>query len=321
MENIMSIFQVGHIKRSKALGIVLLLAIIASLTVFTPTQAQESLKTVLSKHIIGKTVILTVRDVATGKIETITGKVGRDKLVVMEDPTKASLPTLPIERVKARRWVPTRNPVTGKTEYKQVKRTFVHTVPAIVILRLADAKTGKVVETLKGTPEHPFFTADNGMVGMGHLRVGEKVISRIGPALLVASVVPESKPGGYKVYNFEVADDHTYFVGKANGGTWVHNACMFDWSRAGHIFREAAGHVNPSTLASQGRFARLFEQVGSNPANLRTDAVAAGLTPPQGAAAGINAFTQVFSNGKQIWVLVRNNTIINAGVNAAGAIR
>ena len=96
---------------------------------------------------------------------------------------------------------------------------------------------------------------------------------------------------------------------------------MFDWNRDGHIFRDAAGHVNPSALTSQRRFARLFEQVSFNPANLRNDAVAVGLTPPQGAAAGINAFTQVFSSGKQVWVLVRGNMIINAGVNAAGAIR
>jgi len=96
---------------------------------------------------------------------------------------------------------------------------------------------------------------------------------------------------------------------------------MFDWNRAAHIFRDAEGHANPATLASQGRFARLFEQVGSHPANFRTDAITAGLMPSQGAAAGIRAFTQVFSNGKQVWVLVRHNTIINAGINAAGAIR
>ncbi len=221
----MSIFQISQIKQSKVLGVALLLAVISSVALFTPAQAHDSLKTVLSKRVVGKTVILTVRDMATGKIETITGQAGRDNLAVMKDPAKATLPTQPIERVKAGQWVPTRNPLTGKTEYKQVKRTFVHTVPTIVALRLADTKTGEVLETLKGTPEHPFFTTDKGTVGMGHLRVGEKVVSRVGPALMVASVVPESKPGGYRVYNFEVSDDHTYFVGKANGGTWVHNTC------------------------------------------------------------------------------------------------
>lgn len=219
----MSIFQIVYVKSSKALG--LLLAVIASFALLVPVYAHDSLKTVLSRRVVGKTVVLTVRDVETGKIETITGQTGHDSLVVMKDPAKASLPTKPIEQVRAGQWVPTRNPLTGKTEYKRVKRTFVHTVPTIVALRLADANTGNVLETLKGTPEHPFFTTDKGMVGMGHLRVGEKVISRTGPALMVASVIPESKPGGYKVYNFEVVDDHTYFVGRVHGGTWVHNNC------------------------------------------------------------------------------------------------
>jgi hypothetical protein len=30
-------------------------------------------------------------------------------------------------------------------------------------------------------------------------------------------------PEGVAVYNFEVEDDHTYFIGNAQGGTWVHN--------------------------------------------------------------------------------------------------
>ena len=32
-------------------------------------------------------------------------------------------------------------------------------------------------------------------------------------------------PHGVTVYNFEVEGDHTYFVGTANGGAWVHNDC------------------------------------------------------------------------------------------------
>ncbi len=245
----MSIFQLGQIKPAKAFR--LLLVAIASVTLFTPAQAHDSLKTVLSKRVVGKTVILTVRDMETGKIETITGQTGRDSLVVMKDPAKASLPTKPIERVRAGQWVPTRNPVTGRTEYKKVKRTFVHTVPTMVALRLADAKTGRVVETLRGTPEHPFFTTDKGMVGMGHLRVGERVISRTGPALRVASVVPESKPGGFKVYNFEVADDHTYFVGKANGGTWVHNACTIGELKDAYNAATAPYKGGPLTVAGR----------------------------------------------------------------------
>ena len=50
-------------------------------------------------------------------------------------------------------------------------------------------------------------------------------MTRAGPVLIVQSITPQSHPEGVPVYNFEVEDDHTYFVGTANGGTWVHNDC------------------------------------------------------------------------------------------------
>lgn len=97
-------------------------------------------------------------------------------------------------------------------------------------------------------------------------------------------------------------------------------AARFDPSRAGHIFREAPGHVNPASAGSQARFARLFESVASNPANLRADAVQAGLINQQAAEAGVQAFTWTGRSG-QVWVTVRNGLILNAGVNPVGAFR
>ena len=246
------------------------------------------------------------------------------------------IPAKPIRDVQVGDRVKSRDPVTGKESAKTVTATIKRLASSVVRVSVTDAKTGQS-ETLTCTPEHPLFVSGQGWVEAGSLGIGSLIVSRAGPALTVQSVTWQRETAGnvtagnaggstedakpYTVYNLTVEDDHTYFVGSLGGGTWVHNACAFDWNRAGHIFRDAEGHVDPSTLASQGRFARVFEQVGSNPANLRTDAVSSGLTPPQGAAAGINAFTQVFRNGEQVWVLVRNNNIINAGVNAAGATR
>ncbi|WP_434101760.1 RHS repeat-associated core domain-containing protein [Methylocaldum gracile] len=95
----------------------------------------------------------------------------------------------------------------------------------------------------------------------------------------------------------------------------------FDPTRVGHIFRDAPGHVNPGTAASQGRFANLFESTASNSANLRVDAVQAGIITQEAANAGVQAFTQTMRNGEQIWVTVRNGVIQNAGINPAGALR
>jgi RHS repeat-associated protein len=106
----------------------------------------------------------------------------------------------------------------------------------------------------------------------------------------------------------------------AAAGSAQRLAVRFDPSRGGHIFREAAGHVNPASAGSQARFARLFENVASNPANLRADAVQAGLITQQAAEAGVQAFTWTGRTG-QVWVTIRNGVIQNAGVNPLGALR
>lgn len=94
----------------------------------------------------------------------------------------------------------------------------------------------------------------------------------------------------------------------------------FDPARARHLFREASGHVNPASSTAQGWWAKLFERVASNPANLRADAVKAGIITQEAANAGVQAFTWTASDG-QVWVIVRDGVIQNAGVNPLGAFR
>ena len=75
-----------------------------------------------------------------------------------------------------------------------------------------------------------------------------------------------------------------------------------------HIFRNAAGHVNPQTATSQMRYLNLFSDVANNPANLvkTTNAAAA--------QAGVQTFKKTYRNG-EVWVQVRGGKIFNAGVN------
>ena len=128
----------------------------------------------------------------------------------------------PVEWVAQGDKVIARDPVTGKTETKTVTRTFKRTSHELVTAQFTDAQTGAVVETITGTPEHPFFTTQ-GVVALGSLGVGTQVVTRAGPALVVKSVVGHTHLEGISVYNLEVEGDHTYFVGTANGGLWVHN--------------------------------------------------------------------------------------------------
>ena len=129
----------------------------------------------------------------------------------------------PIEQVKAGDTVTTRDPQTGRTEYKRAQMPIVRTVGSVLSLALADSKTGKLVETITTTEEHPFRVAGQGFVPAGQLALGNAIVTRAGPALVVKSITRHTRKEGYLVYNFEVEGDHTYFVGTANGGAWVHN--------------------------------------------------------------------------------------------------
>ena len=117
-----------------------------------------------------------------------------------------------------------RNEKTGKTTLRRVAKTYVRTSAHLLTVTLADKRTGRVVETLQTTRQHPFWVAGKGWVPAGGLAIGNAIVTRAGPALVVKSVVWARRAEGYRVYNFQVEGDHTYFVGKTDGGLWVHNA-------------------------------------------------------------------------------------------------
>lgn len=78
-----------------------------------------------------------------------------------------------------------------------------------------------------------------------------------------------------------------------------------------HIFRDAGGHVNPSTVASQNRYVSLFENVANNSANLDPNV----LNNFQRSVGGYQGYSQTFRNGGQVWTQTFNGKIFDAGVN------
>jgi hypothetical protein len=89
----------------------------------------------------------------------------------------------------------------------------------------------------------------------------------------------------------------------------------FEWKAAGHIFRNSAGHVSPSSMTSKQRFARLFESVANNSSN-RND----NILPAAARAAGKQGLTRTFRGG-QVWAEVYRGRITNAGVNLPGSYK
>ncbi|HET6384256.1 MAG TPA: Hint domain-containing protein [Armatimonadota bacterium] len=172
----------------------------------------------------------------------------------------------PIEKVKKGEKVWTRNPLTGKTELKPVLEVLKHTATELVTIKLVDAKTGKTAQSLTGTPEHLFFTPGGKMVAMGDLRGGQQVVSRVGETLDVQAVTSRHVEEGVAVYNLTVEDDHTYFIGTADGGEWVHNACTTEFH---HLFPQAQEFEAPWTKlgidADQSRRSHPGRKANSEP--------------------------------------------------------
>jgi Pretoxin HINT domain/HNH/ENDO VII superfamily nuclease with conserved GHE residues len=74
-------------------------------------------------------------------------------------------------------------------------------------------------ETIETTAEHPFYTT-NGWKDAANLQAGDKIITQNDESIEIIETKFNYEPK--QVYNFEVADWHTYFVGVL---AWlVHNA-------------------------------------------------------------------------------------------------
>ena len=130
----------------------------------------------------------------------------------------------PVEQIKVGDKVLSKNEKTGKVEAKAVEEAYVRQVDATIIVKLPSG------ETIETTTEHPFYVHGRGFIKAEQLTLATSIVTRAGP-----SVTPVTKPllqakfvGGRvlptTVYNLNVADFHTYFVGRTGGGLWVHNA-------------------------------------------------------------------------------------------------
>ena len=92
-------------------------------------------------------------------------------------------------------------------------QTFVRHTDATLALTVAG---GEVIET---TAEHPFYVENQGFTPAGELGIGTNIVTRAGPSLRLHATASHRHQS--TVYNLEVEDFHTYFVGKAK--LWVHN--------------------------------------------------------------------------------------------------
>lgn len=121
-----------------------------------------------------------------------------------------------IETVKKGDLVWAENPETKERSLKRVVRTFRNQSNELVQIRTLD-------EVITATPTHPFYVRGKGWVRAGDLQKGDKLCLRDGTCTLVVLTHRKKLKTTVNVYNFEVEDFHTYYVGIQ--GILVHNVC------------------------------------------------------------------------------------------------
>ena len=105
---------------------------------------------------------------------------------------------------------------TGDVSLKQVVETYVNETNELVHVFVNG-------EEIVATPKHPFYSPVNGWTDAAHLCAGDILVLVSSEYAVVEKVQHELLESPVKVYNFQVADYHTYYV--AQSGVLVHNDC------------------------------------------------------------------------------------------------
>ena len=120
-----------------------------------------------------------------------------------------------IEKIKSGDKVISTDPETMETSPKTVLETYIREVTTLVHLTV----NGEEIVT---TVDHPFYVKNQGFIKAGELIVGDELLDVTGNILLVENFDVGLTDKPVKVYNFQVEDFHTYYVGENN--ILVHNA-------------------------------------------------------------------------------------------------
>jgi hypothetical protein len=209
-----------------------------------------------------------------------------DKIVCSFDgstPVETDMGPLAIADVTPGMRVLARNEQTGAETYWSVLQTLQehHTERLVLIV-----EAGGTIDRLIATPNHLFFVWDSGWKSAVDLRSGDILIEFGGGTAHVRSVELVKKP--FLAYNLEVAEDHTFFVGRT--GLWVHNACGPPVQRNKHL----AGKAHPRTgvpfdkdgypdFSNYSKSTVEIQQTGNYAADFKKANAAAGFdTTPEG---------------------------------------
>ena len=134
-------------------------------------------------------------------------------------PVQTEKGSLPIEEIEVGMQVYAHDPETGETALKEVVNTFIRESSELVHITV----NGEKITT---TPTHPFWVPQKGWTRATDLRAGDMLQLLNGEYVIIGRVQHELLEMPVTVYNFEVEDFHTYYVGDTE--VLVHNQCGYE---------------------------------------------------------------------------------------------
>jgi RHS repeat-associated protein len=193
-----------------------------------------------------------------------------------------------IETIKSGDLVWSENPETGEKALKRVVQTFINETNELVHVYV----DGEEIVT---TPEHPFYVPQQGWTGAIHLRAGDSLVLSNGKYVIVERIQHEILESPITVYNFEVEDFHTYYVGE--NSILVHNLCNGKWTSAGKGASSNANYHFNKHGYEVG--ARTLQEYTTKATNFANQVLQKGIKGKYVSGATANTYRYVF-NGKYV---------------------
>ena len=147
---------------------------------------------------------------------------------------------VPIEEIKADQMVWAEDPETSERALKRVVRTFLNEKDELVHVQVNG-------ETITCTTEHPFYVQGKGWVAAKDLQLNDRLELQNGEDAFVDAIRREKLAKPIQVFNFEVEDFHTYYVG--TGCVLVHNLCTSKPDEVHHIVEQCQQRKSGFTRA------------------------------------------------------------------------
>jgi len=166
----------------------------------------------------------------------------------------------PIEEIREGDRIWSQSDQTGEITLKRVKHVFVNVAVALVVIHCG-------TNTLEATPEHPMWVVHQGWKAPGQIQPGDELWTLKGDRVAVTGI--EHKQGRFLVYNFEVEDWHSYFVG--NHSLLVHNQNCLPANKAAGTAWELKLAANSAPGTKSASQVTLKVQTPDGPVNIRID--------------------------------------------------